>query len=551
MMIEQYVRRTLAAGVLAAAAMLTGTMARADVKLPAIFSDHMVLQQGMPVPVWGTADAGEEVTVTFGEQKQTTKADDKGHWEVKLSSLTANAKPAELAVAGKNKIEFKDVLVGEVWICSGQSNMEFGVANATNGAQEVAEADHPLLRLFAVPKRVVYEPQNDIIKPTPGAKPSGADEMGQWVVCTPQNVMAGTWGGFSACGYFYGRDLQRDLKVPVGVIHSSWGGTVAEAWAESKHLESDPEFAAMLKRNETANETYVKAVEKWEADVAAAKAAAAANAAQKPVQPGDAPPKIIPVKQPPKHPVDPTHNPNQASVLYNGMIAPIVPYAVKGAIWYQGESNADRAYQYRRLLPTMINSWRDVFHEPELDFYIVSLANFQKPPTEPGDDSWAELREAQSMTAALPHNGQALAIDLADADKPGDIHPHNKQDVAHRLELVALAKTYGQKVEYSGPAYKDSKIDGNKIVIHLNFAEGLTAKGGEPLKGFQIAGEDKKWHWADAKIDGDSVVVSSKDVEKPAAVRYDWSHNPLGNLYNKADLPTVPFRTDDWKGITK
>jgi sialate O-acetylesterase len=530
MITDQRVRRTLVTAVMGGAALLAGTWARADVKLPAVLESHMVLQQGMPVPIWGTADAGEEVTVTFGQQKHEAKADGKGHWEVKLTPLTASEKPETLTVSAKNKLELTDVLVGEVWICSGQSNMEFGIKNATNGAKEVEEADHPLIRLFTVPKSIQEKPQSDLKKQPP---------HGDWLVCGPNTVGEGGWGGFTAAGYFFGRDLQRDLKVPIGLIHTSWGGTPAEAWTEKSYLESDPDLKPIEERaeKEWAGGTDHKAqAEKMLAEWK--------EKAEKAKQDGKPEPKK------PNLPRDPSSNPNLASVLYNGMITPIVPFAARGAIWYQGESNAGRAWQYRKLLPTMIKSWRDIWHEPDMDFYIVSLANFQAPPKDPGESDWAELREAQAFTAAQPHNGQALAIDLADAKNPGDIHPHNKQDVGHRLELVALAKTYGKNVEYSGPVYKDSKIEGSKVAIHFNFADGLTARGGEEVKGFQIAGEDKKWHWADAKIEGSDVIVSSKDVEKPAAVRYDWANNPQGNLYNKAGLPTAPFRTDDWPAVT-
>jgi sialate O-acetylesterase len=435
-----------------------------------------------------------------------------------------DAKPEVLTVVGKgdDKIELKDVLVGEVWICSGQSNMEFGIMQAKDSAKEIAEADHPLIRLYTVPKHVAYEPETELAKGAPG--------MGEWLVCTPENVKVGPWGGFSAVGYFFGRDLEKKYQVPIGLIHTSWGGTVAEAWTEEQHLKSEADLATLVHKPAPSKEDLAKQLAQYEAEVIKAKATG---------------------KPAPKKPGDASQNPNQGSVLYNGMIAPIIPFAARGAIWYQGESNAGRAYQYRKLLPMMIKSWRDAFEEPNLDFYIVSLANFQKPADKPGDDDWAELREAQAMTAAMPHNGQALAIDLADEKNPGDIHPHNKQDVAYRLSLVARAKTYGEKVEYSGPEYAGSKIEGSKVVIEFTHHDTLEAKGGEPLKGFQIAGADKVWHWADAKIEGKTVVVSSKEVEKPAAVRYDWSHNPEGNLYNNAKLPAVPFRTDDWPGKTQ
>src|SRR5665213_2180145 len=406
MLIQYSIRRSIAV-TLTGAALLAGSSARADVKLPAIFSDHMVLQQAMAVPVWGTGDSGADVTVTFGQQKKTAKVDDKGRWAVKLANLSASDKPEELVVSGKNKDEFKDVLVGEVWVCSGQSNMEFQMRSTKDHDKEIAAAEHPNIRLFSVPKNVTYEPQTDV------KKMHGPQEA-TWLDCTPETAPS-----FSAVGYFFGRKLHEDLKIPIGLIHSSWGGTVAEAWAESGHLEADSELASMLNRNKDVESAYQKQLAKWAADVAENKANLAFNAAQKPAQPGDPAPELRAVKKLPPRPQDPGQNPNQASVLYNGMIAPIVPYAIKGAIWYQGESYAGRAYQYRKLLPTMINSWRDVWHEPELDFYIVSLANFTAVPKEPGDSEWAELREAQAMTAALPHNGQALAIDLADANNPG------------------------------------------------------------------------------------------------------------------------------------
>ena len=453
----------------------------ADVKLPSVLSNHMVLQQGMPVPIWGTAETGEKVTVTFGGQTEEATADTAGKWSVKLAALPVSAKPAELVVKGKNTITLSDILVGEVWICSGQSNMGFNTGSAINAAKEIAEANYPDIRLFTVQNVATDEPQSDT--------------HGDWAACTPQTVP-----GFTAVGYFFGRDLYKSLGVPVGLIHTSWGGTIAEAWAAPTGLAGDPDFAPILDRAKTTKK-------------------------------GD---------------------PNAASRLWNGMIVPIVPFAAKGAIWYQGESNAGRAYQYRKLLPAMIKTWRDAWGEKDFDFYIVSLANFTNPPQQPGDSDWAELREAQTLTANMPHNGQALAIDLADPGNPGDIHPKNKQDVGHRLALVAEAKTYGKKdIAYSGPVYDSMKEENGKV--RLSFKElngGLVAKGGEPLKGFQIAGEDKKWQWADASIDGENVIVSSGQVPHPVAVRYAWANNPVANLYNKADLPAVPFRTDDWPGVT-
>ncbi len=440
---------------------------RADVKLPAVISDHMVLQQGMPVPIWGTANPGEKVTVTFGTDKEETTADNAGKWSVKLKPLTASATPADLTIGDGKSITLKDILVGEVWVCSGQSNMGFNTGSAINAAKEIADANYPNIRLFTVQNVATDQPKTDT--------------NGNWSACSPQSVP-----GFTAVGYFFGRDLFKALNVPIGLIHTSWGGTIAEAWTAPVGLQNEPDFAPMLDRAKTAK----------------------------------------------------PDEPNAASHLWNGMIVPIIPFGIKGAIWYQGESNAGRAYQYRKLLPAMIKTWRDAWAQGDFDFYIVSLANFTNAPKDPGDSDWAELREAQTMTANMPHNGQALAIDLADPGNPGDIHPKNKQDVGLRLALVAEAKTYGKTdVIYSGPEYSSMKADGDKIVLTFKQVNGgLVAKGGDPLKGFQIAGEDKHWHWADAKIDGDNVIVSSADVPHPVAVRYAWANNPVANLYNKADL---------------
>lgn len=493
MSIRVFVRR---ASVLASLVFLTAPLARADVKLPTILGDHMVLQQQMPVPIWGSADPGEHVTVDFAGQKLSADADAQGHWEVKLAALTASNKPADLIVTGKNTVTLHDLLVGEVWICSGQSNMTFQLKQAMNAKAEIAAANHPNIRLFTVPRNIQFQPAREL--------------HGQWAACSPKSAEF-----FSAVGYFFGRDLHQSLNVPVGLIHTSWGGTIAEAWTEKSYLESDADFARIVKWTDTVAE---KAKQEREATQS--------GAATKPAR--------VALK------------PNLAAVLYNGMVYPLAPVAVRGVIWYQGESNANQAVKYRKLLPLMIQSWRDTWHEPDMKFLIVSLANFQNPPKEPGESNWAALREAQALTAAMPNNGLALAIDLGDADKPNNIHPINKQEVGRRLSLVAEAKVYGKPVVYSGPEYQSSRIDGGKVQINFKFADGLTAKGGTPLRGFQIAGPDQKWVWADAQIDGDSVVVSSPQVSTAAAVRYDWSNNPQGNLYNSAGLPAAPFRTDDW-----
>jgi sialate O-acetylesterase len=516
-----FVRAVPAPLLAAAAVVLCAVPASAEVKLPAVFGDHMVLQQKTPVTVWGWAEPGEKVTVSVGPQKKEATAGDDRKWRVKLEPLAAGGEPVELTVAGKdNSVTLKDVLVGEVWVCSGQSNMEWSVKQSKDPQQEIAAANHPKIRLFTVPKNPQDRPQEQIKK---------SDKEGKWEVCSPATV-----GDFSAVGYYFGRELQKELGVPVGLIDSTWGGTIAEAWAEQGALEKESDFSPILARARDATDNYPRRLEDWQ------KAAEKARAEGKPA---------------PRKPPEPGNDPNRASVLYNGMIAPIVPIAIRGAIWYQGESNAGRAEQYRKLLPAMIQSWRDAWNQDgaarQFPFLIVSLANFQDPPKEPADSDWAELREAQTLTANLPNNGQALAIDLADENNPRDIHPRNKQDVGKRLALVALGKVYDKHLDYEGPAYESMKVEGNKVRVKFKHAEGLKTKDGGPAKGFAVAGDDRKWYWAEgATVEGDTVVVWSDKVLKPVAVRYAWAHNPPTNLYDAAGLPAVPFRTDDWPGAT-
>ena len=484
------------------------TAARADVRLPAVFSEHMVLQQqGTGAPVWGWAEAGEKVTVKIADQQAEATADDKGQWTVRLKPLAAGG-PLEMTVTGKNTISVKDVMVGEVWVASGQSNMEWSV-NAINAtAEQKAAANFPALRMFTMQKGI-------------GSKPI-REHNGKWELCTPETV-----GGFSAVGYFFGRELHQQLNVPVGIIHTSWGGTPAEAWTEASALEADPDLKGMAENWRQQVAAFPQQLEEWK------KVADAAEAEGRTV---------------PALPHDPRNNAWRSSGLYNAMIAPLAPYQIKGAIWYQGESNAERAYQYRKLLPAMIASWRKAWGQGDFPFGIVQLANFMAQNDQPGESHWAELREAQSMTAAMPNNGLAVAIDIGDA---ADIHPRNKEDVGKRLAAWALSGVYGKDVPGSGPVYESMAALGNAVRIKFKHTHGgLVAKGGEPVKGFAVAGEDRKWVWADAKIDGETVVVSSPQVAKPVAVRYAWANNPVCNLYNKAGLPASPFRTDDWKGLT-
>ncbi len=494
----------------------------ADVKLPAVISDNMVLQQGMEVPIWGWAEPGEKISVTFSKHGMGWGiiADKEGKWRFTIPEPKQGG-PYELIFKGKNTITIKNIVVGEVWVCSGQSNMQMSVRSSATAEQEIAAADYPNIRLFTVERKVAEQPQSDCV--------------GSWASCSPQTVP-----GFSAAAYYFGRKLHKELNVPVGLIHTSWGGTPAEAWTSKDVLESDVEFEPILKRYSDvvakypqAKREYEKKMNEWKKAVAKAKAKAKAE--------GKKPPRR------PRAPMGPVH-PHSPAGLYNAMIAPLIPYGIQGAIWYQGESNAGRAYQYRKLFPAMIANWRNDWGQGDFSFLFVQLANFMAVNPEPAESAWAELREAQLMTLALPKTGMAVIIDIGEAN---NIHPKNKQDVGKRLALWALAGSYGKKLEYCGPIYKSMRVEGNKIILHFDHVGGgLVAGGGGPLKGFAIAGADRKFVWADAKIDGDTVVVSCDKVTRPAAVRYGWADNPVCNFYNKESLPASPFRTDDWPGIT-
>lgn len=489
--------------------------ANAEVRLPTIISDHMVIQAGMPVKVWGWSDPNEAIEVRVGEKSATAVSD--GAWKVELPALQAGS-IYEMTVKGPaNEITVHDILVGEVWLGSGQSNMQWTVKNSNNADAEIAAAQFPGIRLFDVPRTVATTPQDDV--------------TAAWKVCTPESIPE-----FSAVLYFFGRELHTTLNTPVGLIHTSWGGTPAESWASRPALEADPDLkrivAAWDKKLEeypAAKAAYEEAVAAWEKAAADAKA----KGQPEPQKPGGAP--------------QGADSSWLASGLYNAMINPLIQFPAKGSVWYQGESNAGRAHQYRKLFPAMIQDWRRAWGQEKFSFYFVQLANFMDTKPEPGDSAWAELREAQNMTLSLPDTGQAVIIDIGEAK---DIHPKNKQDVGKRLALNALAKDYGKNIEYSGPVYRLQKIKGNEITVKFDHADGLMAKGGEKLSGFAIAGADQKFVWADAKIVGKKVVVSAPSISAPVAVRYAWADNPVCNLYNAAGLPASPFRTDDWPCTT-
>jgi sialate O-acetylesterase len=497
--------------------------ASAEVSLPSIFSDHMVVQRDMPIPIWGQAAPGEKVTVSLGARRVNTTADAQGKWMVRLPALRAGG-PHVLKAAGANTVTVNDVLIGEVWLASGQSNMQMSVDSSQNAKQEEGEAEFPQLRMFTVARAPAMEPQSDC--------------EGEWVVCRPQTVR-----GFSAAAYFFARDLHRRLGVPVGIIHSSWGGTRVQVWMSRDTLAADPAFAPTLEEAD-------KGMQEFARDFLANKApqvaawTAKAEAAQAAGRPLPLPPQF------PPDPRTPGQWPELPTVLYNGMIAPVVPYAIRGAIWYQGESNAWEAYRYRALFPAMIEGWRKAWGEGDFPFVFVQLANFgQAPgPEGPGDSAWAELREAQAMTLSLPNTGMAVTIDIGEGD---DIHPKNKQEVGRRLALAAGNLVYGWKDEYSGPMYASLIIKGN--AAHVGFTHtggGLAAAGSEKPQGFAIAGTDGRFFWADAVIEGDTVVLTNEKVPQPVAVRYAWGDDPPNSFYNAAGLPAAPFRTDDWPGAT-
>ncbi|MEO5711914.1 MAG: sialate O-acetylesterase [Luteolibacter sp.] len=610
-----------------------------------LFSDHMVLQRGKTNPVWGWAKPGENIRVEIEGKTAAATAGADGRWQAAVVPPPAGG-PYTLKISGPQIASLTDVLVGDVWICGGQSNMEFELAKARGGEAEVNAADCPNIRLFNVAKQVSYVPS--------------AAVSGTWKVCSPETVTED--GGVSAVGYFFARKIQTETKVPIGLIKDCWGGTPAESWASAESLRLLKDFGSTLdevaRLHAKGGEEYGNFVSHWydEYDAAQKNNAWAAvdldeGEWKKVVIPGGfaelgvpstpalcyfrktvvlpdplpaggakillgaiekmdttfingrwigasawsenpraydigggvlkVGPNVITVRvfktkpaggflseagqlklvlgdkteiplagdwkgrlsvdAKPPHPLPLGFEnwPTMPGVLHNGMIAPVAPFAISGALWYQGEANADRAAQYRKLLPAMIGDWRKAFGQGDFPFYIVSLASFMPHRDVPGDGGWAELREAQDFTArSVKNSGLALAIDLGDAN---DIHPKDKKEVGDRLALLALAGHYGKNVTSSGPRFVAAeKIPG---ALKLRFDQSLVVKG-DRLEEFAIAGDDHKWHSADATIEGDSVVVSSPDVPGPAAARYAWQSNPRATLYNTAGLPAVPFRTD-------
>lgn len=631
----------------------------ADPSLPTLFSDHMVLQRGRAISVWGKADPGEQVTVSLADETASATADHDGKWSAQLPALSAGG-PFTLRVRGNKEIAIRDVMIGEVWIASGQSNMTFPLSASENGASEVAKADFPQIRLFNVPKKISLSAQDDTLP-------------AHWEICTPDSAK-----GFTAVGYFFAREIYNRSHVPIGIVESSWPGTAIELWMSPEMLRSDAEFKPIVDEYDklsSEQRSFAQSPRAFQLDFdqfelipadknAPAKLLAnfdnemsrladggvfqyswggAGASSFDLVAPGlgakgfearvsgsldgtndsvlsaryladGTPEDLRPYagirfwvrgngsfrfrsKQPTITDYDDyatpvlkatmewrpvtvlfrelrqdgwgvvkeftpdtltgfsiecltslQYPPIPASSLYEGMITPLLAYQFRGALWYQGESNTGRAHQYRKLLPAMIQNWRSAFRQ-DLDFLVVQLPNHGTVPTEPGESEWAELREAELMAAEhVPDTGLAVTIDVGD---PLDLHPHRKREVGERLALWALGTTYKQPIEYSGPLYKSMQVKGAEVRLQFtHLGRGLVAQGGAKLEGFAVAGADHKFHWADASIDGNSVVVSSADVAAPVAVRYAWGDSPVCNLFNQDGLPASPFRTDDWPGVT-
>lgn len=500
----------------------------AELSLPHFFSDHMILQRERDAAIWGTATPKSEVTVSFRGKTTSASADDQGHWRVSIATGAADAEGAELTVkAGDDTKTIKDVLIGEVWLASGQSNMFYTMNRSPAYEELMKKANHPGLRMFNAPLVTAEKPQADI--------------EGEWSLCTPETVP-----GYSAVAFFFALKLHQELGVPVGVLKTCWGGKPVETFTSREALNTLPGTKAMVDKlmEEAAAYDPIKAkanyeaqLEKWKTTMAAAKGKSAEER------------KRLPKK--PSEPKPPLETEGKAGVLFNAMINPFAGYTMRGAIWYQGEGNAKAgAVPYDQTLPLMIRDWRQRWGD-DFSFYFVQLANFHAPSTEPGTpDPWALLQDRmRHILTSTPKTGMAIINDVGEAN---DIHPKDKKSPGERLARWALAKDYGRDLVYSGPLFKTSEAKDGAIRVTFDQAgAGLKARDGGPLKRFEIAGADKVWYWADAKITGtDSVIVSSSDVKQPVAVRYAWASNPEGaNLVNSEGLPASIFRTDEWDDV--
>lgn len=483
----------------------------AQIKLPALVSDNMVLQRNTTINLWGWASANEKISIQLEWQNTPieTTADSDGNWNVIAKTPEGSEKAYSITLEGKNKITLHNILIGEVWLCSGQSNMFFPVGReektwktgVQNYEDEIEKANYPAIRLFTVALDASQKPLNDV--------------KGNWKVCAPNTVNT-----FSAVGYFFGRNLYQNLHIPIGLISSSWGGTKAEAWTSQQVLEADPDFSPILERNATKEKAYYTDLAVYYSNIRRQKLEKDTELT-----------KTI-FKKPTRESIN-----KEPFVLYNAMLYPLINFTIKGVIWYQGESNAERAYQYRSLFPAMIKNWRADWKQGDFPFYYVQIA--------PHQGQNAEIREAQLMALKTVSNtGMVVTTDVGD---PKNIHPIDKQTVGKRLSLLARAKTYNESgLVSSGPIYNHMKVNRQRIQIYFDYADSGLTKKGEQLTEFEIAGEDRVFYPAEAEIQGKNVVVFSSKVKKPIAVRFAWKATPQPNLFNKENLPASPFRTHDW-----
>lgn len=501
-----------------AAVGFTATASSAAVNVPAIFGSGMVVQRDAAIPVWGMAKPGERVEVSFAGQAHRAVADDRGRWSVSFAPVAANRTPQSMRIAGETTLELTDVLVGDVWLCAGQSNMQMGLARSADGEAAVAAADHPAIRLFNVANRIPESADGDV--------------TGTWAACSPQAVPR-----FSAVGYYFGRALHERLDVPVGLINASWGATTGESWAPREVLQGSPVLSTVLQMSPERKATlaqmraaYEEKLAQWKAESQAAESAGRTPTTM-PVEPAALRPQ------------------NQPTACFDALVRPLIPVSLKGVVWYQGESNLGDPDRYRVLLPALIQGWRKRFGRDDLPFGIVQLPNNRPVQDTPSDGGWPRVREAQlAAHRSLPHTGLAVTIDVGEAD---DGHPKNKRDVGLRLAAWAMADVYGlEGATGGGPVFDRAAVDGGRMVLSFTRADGglRIRQGGERLREFAVAGADRVWHWADAAIlDDTRIAVRSDAVPSPIAVRYAWAENPREpNLTNGSGLPSTPFRSDDW-----
>ena len=509
------------------AILATSSICFSEIKTPSVIGDNMVLQQNQKNPIWGWDNPAETIIVKIAGQSHKTKADSNGYWKVTLDPMKASSSPKKMTIQGSSSLTYENILIGEVWLCSGQSNMGWSLGQADDKDLEAMSAKFPNLRLISIPQVGTQEPQNDF--------------NGKWEETTPDSAIS-----FSAVGYLFGRRLHQILDVPVGLIDNAWGGSACEAWIPRDRLNKLPvakPYMDQWKKTEADYDfeklqaAYNEKLKVWQAK------ATAARKAGKPVLGGR--------PRPPRNQMTGQHRPAN---LYNGVLNPIIGYGIKGAIWYQGESNSNRAHAYREVFPLMIQSWRDAWKQGHFPFYWVQLADFQNEQDQPISENWPELREAQTFTLdKLKNVGEAVIIDVGEGR---DIHPRNKQTVANRLLRNALAKDYSYDLPHQSPRYKSMEIKGNKATITFDYiGAGLYCFDTREPVGFAICGKDQKFVWADAKLIGkDKVEVWSDKIKEPVAVRYAWMNNPVCNLFRKdgsVTLPVTPFRTDDFPMLTK